>query len=163
MRFKDFFQAWVERTKKYRYLPALFLIVFLQFGIAFILLGQIKKDQSLSKSIFSAGNETDDQNRFCFAHITDVHADKSASGLTNGPDKEYANRFLKSLTYFNTTFKSPFILDTGDVITELNNFPMYLKLAELSGIKIYSSPGNHDLNRLNRLNRLGGSVWSVCT
>lgn len=142
------------------FLPAVFL--FLIFNRAKInQLGQNKKDQSLSKKTFSAGDV--DQNRFCFAHITDVHADKSASGLTNGPDKEYANRFLKSLTYFNTTFKSPFILDTGDVITELNNFPMYLKLAELSGIKIYSSPGNHDLNRLNRLNRLGGSVWSVCT
>ena len=76
--------------------------------------------------------------------ITDVHADKSASGLTNGPDKEFANRFLKSLTYFSTTFKTPFILDAGDTVTEINNFPMFLIIAELSAIKIYSTPGNHD-------------------
>lgn len=123
-----------SKQKKYLLL-GLFLIILLQGSVSFLLLHQIKSEKPVYKETFSAVNGTTSEESFCFAHISDAHADYYQDNLT------------AAILYFNNILKPSFIIDTGDTVSNdsgQQNFSLYRQWAELSRSKIYAVPGNHD-------------------
>lgn len=117
-------------------------VFILGIGIYFSVLVRSLEKRGEYNGISSVGNaspnllsSSSQDESFCFAHISDAHAD------------EYQNQLINAVLYFNNTLKPPFIIDTGDTVsnnTEQQNFSLYRQWVELSRSRIYAVPGNHD-------------------